>query len=256
MQKKYKIPFKCLVHGCYRQSEHLSPSLCKSHAQRVRRSGSVGASTAERKVIKTCTVQGCENPHSGKGLCNMHSRRMKRNGTLEYVGHDTSIIDDFLTKIKLKTNKCIEWERGANKLGYGTITYKKQRYPVHRLAKIITDGLDRADVIGLEACHHCDNPKCYNPEHIFWGTHGDNMRDMAAKGRYKKKRPNMPSGKDRKPTSYRGSANKLSKLNEEKVKEILNSPELPLADIADKYDVHVDTIRLIRKGKTWSHVTV
>ena len=36
---------------------------------------------------------------------------------------------------------------------------------------------------GLQINHHCDNPACINPEHLYAGTHEDNVRDMIARNR-------------------------------------------------------------------------
>lgn len=36
---------------------------------------------------------------------------------------------------------------------------------------------------GMLVLHDCDNRKCWNPEHLFTGTHGDNTKDAVAKGK-------------------------------------------------------------------------
>lgn len=81
---------------------------------------------------------------------------------------------------------CWVWTAGRRG-GYGDFYTGGKTVRAHRLAY----KLWVAPVVGPRAfvCHRCDNPWCVNPEHLFVGTHRDNMRDMVEKGRQAKGLP-------------------------------------------------------------------
>lgn len=76
---------------------------------------------------------------------------------------------------------CLEWTGRMGRDGYGKLKIKGKEKRAHRVAYQIGYGLDPKE---LFVCHKCDNPKCVNPQHLFLGTHTDNMQDMLRKGRH------------------------------------------------------------------------
>lgn len=83
------------------------------------------------------------------------------------------------------TTGCWIWAAGASGDGYGAIKVNKRMCRAHRVAWEIYRGPIPVGVGKDEICvlHHCDTPKCVNPDHLFLGTHSDNAIDRNKKGR-------------------------------------------------------------------------
>lgn len=78
---------------------------------------------------------------------------------------------------------CMLWKGKIGIDGYGQIMINKKRQRVHRISYETFKGNIPQ---GLYMCHTCDTPSCINPDHLFPGTHEENMQDMANKGRARK----------------------------------------------------------------------
>lgn len=134
----------------------------------------------------------------------------------------------FWSKV-LKTENCWEWKgcrlkRPNQNISYGQIKWNKKTIYAHRLSWLLTFGIIPDNV---EVCHKCDNPICVRPDHLFLGTHSENMRDAKDK-----KRTWSPSGEN----------HYAAKLTEKQVIEIKNS-HLSQRELARQY--------FIFSGKNW-----
>lgn len=102
---------------------------------------------------------------------------------------------------------------------------------------------------GLDVCHTCDVPRCVNPDHLWLGTHAQNMADCKAKGR-------RPAGRGSRPDMIQlGDRNNNARLSELQAREILAlKDELPTKTIAARFGVSRDHIYQIWSGRRWAHL--
>ncbi len=150
-----------------------------------------------------------------------------------------SLSERFWSKVN-KTDTCWNWTAYKNKKGYGdfgmgaTKTVASHRFSWELHFGPIPDGLC--------VCHHCDNPACVRPDHLFLGTQADNGADMR-----RKKRERHPSGGE-------ASGAKLSLSNVLEIRSTYR-PGDNLSRIARKYGVHRITIYDVVQYKTWKEAT-
>lgn len=146
------------------------------------------------------------------------------------------MIERFQKKVKINKNGCHEWTACKDSDDYGFFAINgKKKVKAHRVAYELYTG---PIPVNMCVCHKCDNPSCVNPEHLFLGTHKDNMQDMS-----RKNRANKP----------KGSASLRSKLVETQVIQI-KQDKRSFAEIAREYGVTPENISAIVRNKTWRHV--
>jgi hypothetical protein len=133
---------------------------------------------------------------------------------------------------------CWIWLKARRWNGYGVIRHQHKVWSAHRLVYEIANGASVPP--NIDVCHKCDVPSCVNPDHLFVGTRGDNMRDCAKKGRICI--PNL-----------RGEQLPQAKLTEDFVRAIRKDQRSQRA-IARDYGVDKGTIANIKHRKTWRHV--
>lgn len=129
---------------------------------------------------------------------------------------------------------CLLWLGAVHCNGYGQYTHKRRSYLAHRLAWQEANG--RPVPAGMLVCHKCDVRLCVNPDHLFLGTHAENIADMVAKGR-----------------QGRGSRHSQAKLTVSQVLAIRADGRSQRA-IAMDYGVTQTQIGMIQRRRHWGHI--
>lgn len=125
----------------------------------------------------TCVVDGCEKPRcNSRGWCWKHYMRWYRGQRITDPTLAERLTDG--ADISGGPGACWEWQGTRSTNGYGMVG---KEY-AHRAMLSLVVGRDLAD--GEFACHHCDNPPCINPRHLFVGNAAENIWDMVEKGRH------------------------------------------------------------------------
>ena len=154
---------------------------------------------------------------------------------------DSKDVTRFWNKIN-KTNKheCWEWLGSKDSCGYGRFGFRYTLLSSHRVAWELTNG---KIIDTLHILHRCDNPACCNPDHLFIGTHQDNMNDRDMKGR-------AGGG------SLIGEANPRSKFTEGQIISMRNLYKSGLKQkiIAVKFHTSQPVISAIVNDKYWKHI--
>lgn len=113
----------------------------------------------------------------------------------------------------------------------------------HRIAWEVEHGEPIPD--GEFILHHCDNPPCCNPAHLYLGSKRDNARDRTGRGRGKENR-------------QRGENNDNAKLSEADVRAIIvelqKIPRRSQATIAAQFGVQQQQVSRIMHRKSWAHL--
>lgn len=132
---------------------------------------------------------------------------------------------------------CWAWQ-GDKCDGYGRVRVQGRHRKAHRIAYEMLNG---PIPVGLYICHHCDNPSCVRPSHLYAGTQRDNMRDRGARGRG---------------ANLKGESHGRAKLNEDAVRAIRSrkAAGARTTELAREYGVSPSAIVFVVNGSHWRHV--
>ena len=155
--------------------------------------------------------------------------------------------EQFWSKVhRARKSECWEWQGARYHGRYG---YFKDRVTDPNTNKHITLKAHRYSYLlhfneiptGLLVCHHCDNPGCVNPHHLYLGTNQRNVQDACDRGLIPHKK---------------GTEHGRSKYPEETIEQIFvlrYINKLPLARIAKELEISEGLVCDVLSGRRWQH---
>ena len=118
---------------------------------------------------------------------------------------------------------------------YGRFRVGNKTVHAHRLAyELLIGPIPEGELV----CHHCDNPSCVNPAHLYAGTHQDNMNDMVARRR----------------SCCDAGHSKLTEKQVLKIREKYIPYVYGTRRLAKEFGAAQTTIMEIVKRQTWKHI--
>ncbi len=133
--------------------------------------------------------------------------------------------------LEINLPDCLNWHKSLVKGGYGQIGRKLPN--VHRVA---WEYLFGKIPDGLYVLHKCDNPKCYNPHHLFLGTQKDNIKDMMVKGR------------------HATSTTRMSLEEAAKIRETYFNSDITLSELGVQFNISTTQVHRIVSNPDWGKV--
>lgn len=134
--------------------------------------------------------------------------------------------------------ECWIWIAAVDKDGYGHMwrNESSRNYAVHRFSWEQHNG---PIPDGLGVLHHCDNPPCIRPDHLYCGTTIDNVRDRTVRGR------------------ERGELHGMAIVNESQVRTIRHryaTEKISQIALGKEYGLSQTAISQIVLRKCWTHI--
>lgn len=184
-------------------------------------------------MIVKCSAPGCEQDARVRGACSSHYYYLTRYGQFERPVDEMNR-ERFWRRVDVgEPDECWFWMMRLDSNGYGHMSIRAKHCAAHRLAWEFTNG---PVPDGRWVLHHCDNPPCCNPAHLYIGHHAENTLDAIERDRYK-----------------HGELHPRAKLTKKQVDEIrrLRKEGWKYRDLAEKFGVSITTAQQAFTGARW-----